>query len=66
MFQLIAFIDPAPVAHVSFTLPIVFPVSALFCRKISEKVNQSMKTVHYQKIGDFDEISKQVKAHGVN
>lgn len=33
MFQLIAFIDPAPVAHVSFTLPIVFPVSALFLQK---------------------------------
>ena len=42
MFQLITFIDPAPVPHVSFTLPIVFPVSALFCRKISEKVNLSM------------------------
>ena len=50
---------------------IVFSVSALFCRKISEKVYLSMKTVNSQKKGrawrwTFLRVSKQVKACGFN
>ena len=50
---------------------IVFSVSALFCRKISEKVYLSLKTVNYQKKGrawrwTFLRVSKQVKACGFN
>ena len=49
----------------------VFSVSDLFCRKMSEKVYLSMKTVNYQKMGrvwmwTFLRVSKQVKARGFN
>ena len=44
---------------------IVVPVSALFCRKMSEKVNLSMET--YQKKGKaFWQVLKQAKACGFN
>ena len=48
---------------------VIFPVIALFCRKMTQKASLSMKTVHFQKKGKYEgghfaKFWKQANAHG--